>query len=130
MKSGIGSTILKIGVIVYLAVIGIFGFMGQGQIYDIFRGLMSGTLLNICVIVFSIFAILAAAGTLLEMFGKKFKLLNTLLFIVAIVWAVYILISIILWIAGGFANPLTYLLALASTTIVCATLLIESEKFN
>ena len=131
MKGGIGSTILKIGVIVYLAVNGIFGFMAQGDFQIIFSRLgFSGTLLSICVIVFSILALLAALGTLMEMFGIKYKLLNTLLFVVAIIWAIYIIVNIVTWIINGFGNPLQHLQLFAVHTIVFATLLIESEKFS
>jgi len=131
MKGGIGSLILKIGVIVYLAVNGIFAFLGQGDFQIIFSRLgISGTFLTVCVIVFGILALLAALGTLLEMFGIKYKILNTLLFVVAIIWAVYIVVQIISWITHGFGDPLGYLQKFAVHTIVFATLLIESEKFN
>ena len=131
MKGGIGIVILKIGVIVYLAVNGIFGFLGQGDFQIIFSRLgLSGIILTICVIVFAVLALLAALGTLLEMFGIKFKLLNTLLFVVAIIWAIYIVVNIISWIIHDFGNPLQHLQLFAVHTIVFATLLIESEKFN
>jgi len=131
MKGGIGSTILKIGVIVYLAVNGIFAFMGQGDFQIIFRMLgFTGNLLQIFVIVFGVLALIAALGTLLEMFGIKYKLLNTMLFIVAIIWAIYIVVNIITWIMHKFGAPLQHLQMFAVHTIVFATLLIESEKFD
>jgi len=131
MKEGIGSIILKIGVIVYLAVNGIFGFLNQGDFQIIFQRLgLSGIVLTVCVIIFSILALLAALGTLLEMFGTKIKLLNTLLFVVAIIWAIYIIVNIVTWIINGFGNPLQHLQMFAVHTIVFATLLIESEKFS
>ena len=105
--------------------------MNQGDFQIIFGRLgLNGSVLKICVIVFSVLSLLAALGTLLEMFGKKYQLLNTLLFVVAIIWAVYIVVNIVSWIMHSFREPLQHLQLFAVHTIVFATLLIESEKFN
>jgi hypothetical protein len=130
MKDGLGVFLWKISVALYLIANGILGLSKGGDFAIIFSriGLKSGTL-SLLVTVASVIALVAGIAILLEMFNFKLSFLDTLIFIVAIIWAVYIAIEIISWVtSGGFGWGLVQMLAVH--LMVFASLLIASKKFG
>jgi len=134
MKEGIGVFLWKISVALYLIANGVLGLTKYtgGDFDIIFKRIgFSGGTLNLLVLVTSIIALVAGIAILLEMFNVELSFLDTLLLIVAIVWAVYVIIEIISWITSGFSGNLWYTLQmLAVHLMVLASLLIASKKFG
>ena len=132
MKVGIGNFLWKISVALYLIANGVLGLSkySGGDFNTIFRRMgFSGDTLNLFVVVASIIALVAGIAILLEMLNIKLPFLDTLLFIVAIIWAVYIVIEIVAWITKGRSENLWYILQmLAVHLMVLASLLVASKK--
>ena len=128
MKEGIGAFLWKISVALYLIANGFLGLSTGGDFKIIFSRIGLGN--NIFVIIAAVIALIAGVMILLEMFNIKFSILDTLILIVAIIWAVYVVINIIGWIGTGFANFWGVLQMLAVHLMVLASLLIASKKFG
>jgi hypothetical protein len=131
MKDGLGVFLWKISVALYLIANGVLGLSKAGGDFAVIFnrvGLKSGTL-SLLVAVASVIALVAGIAILLEMLNIKLSFLDTLIFIVAIIWAVYIVIEIISWVTGGgFGWGLVQMLAVH--LMVFASLLIASKKFG
>ena len=131
MKDGLGIFLWKISVALYLIANGVLGFAAGGDFRIIFGRIgFSGGTLNIFVIAASVIALVAGIAILLEMFNISFSFLETLIFIVAIIWVVYIVIEIIAWITHGFDAFWGTLQMLAVHLMVLASLLVASKKFG
>jgi hypothetical protein len=133
MKDGIGVFLWKISVALYLIANGILGLQKwKGGDFDIiFRRMnFSGNTLSLFVTIASVIALVAGIAVLLEMLNIKFSFLDTLLFIVAIIWAVYVVIEVISWLTHGFGDFWHSLQMLAVHLMVFASLLIASKKLG
>ncbi len=131
MKEGLGVFLLKISVALYLVANGILGLSSGGDFKTIFQRMkFSGNALNVLVIVASVVALVAGIAILLELFKVELPFLDTLLLIVAIIWAVYIVIEIISWITGGGKENIWHTLQmLAVHFMVLASLLTATKRF-
>lgn len=132
MKEGIGVFLWKISVALYLIANGFLGLSKKGgDFFIIFQRMkFSGGLFDLLMIVCSIIAFVAGIAILLEMFNISLSFLDTLILIVAIIWAVYVVIEIISWFTSGFKGFWGMLQMLAVHIMVLASLLIASKKFG
>ena len=134
MKDGLGIFLWKISVALYLIANGVLGLTKwTGGDFDIiFRRIgFSGGTLNLFVLVASVIAVVAGIAILLEMFNISFSFLDTLILIVAIIWAVYVVIEIVSWVTSGFSGNFWHMLQmLAVHLMVLASLLVASKKFG
>jgi len=130
MKDGIGVFLWKISVALYLIANGVLGLSSGGDFRIIFQRVgLNGSALSLFVTVASVIALIAGIAILIEMFGKDIPFLDTLILIVAIIWAVYIIVEIVSWIRTG-GNLWQILQMLAVHLMVLASLLIASRKFG
>lgn len=130
---GIGVFVWQLSVALYLVINGILGLQqyAGGDFLIMFKRMgLSGNPLNILVICASVIALVAGIALLLELFSIEIPFLDTLVFIVAIIWAVYIVINIVSWMMGGFQDVLHELQRLAVHLMVFASLLVASKKFD
>jgi hypothetical protein len=131
---GIGSFLWRLAVALYLIANGVLGItkVQSGDFWIIFNRIgLKGDTLNLCVIICGVIAVVAGIALLLAMFSKSLpSIFFTLIFIIAIIWAVYVVLEIISWVTGGFANFWGMLQMLAVHIMVLASLLIASRKFD
>jgi len=126
--AGIGVFIWKIAVALYLLATGVLGIGKGGDLNHIFGAInLSG---SIFVVIAGIIALIAGIFLLLEMFNIKIAILDTLIFIIAIIWAVFIVLLLIRWIGSGFGNIWGTLQTLGVYVMVLASLLIASKKLG
>ena len=133
MRDGIGVFIWKLSVALYLIANGALGVMRirNGDFDIIFRRLgFSGDVLNIFVLIAGVIAIVAGIAVLLEIFDISLPFLGTLTFVVAIIWAVYIVVNIISWFTGGMGDFWLFLQRLAVHSMVLGSLLVASRRFG
>jgi len=132
MKDGIGIFLWKISVALYLIANGVLGITkySGGDFDIIFRRIgFGGSTLSLFVTLASVVALVAGIAILLEMFNIELSFLDTLILIIAIIWAVYVAIELVGWIKDGFKNLWHTLQMLAVHVMVLASLLIASKKF-
>jgi hypothetical protein len=131
-KAGIGVFLWKISVALYLIANGILGLKtGGGDFTTIFSRIgFKGNILILFAMGASVIALVAGIAILLEMLNVKFSFLDTLIFIVAIIWAVYVVIEVVSWATRGFGNFWGMLQMLAVHLMVFASLLTASKKFG
>jgi len=135
MKEGLGIFLWKISVALYLVANGVLGlsksFWNKGDFWTIFNRIgFKGDTLSIFVAVASVVALIAGIAIILEMLNVTFPFLDTLIFIIAVIWAVYIVIEIIGWITSkNSGNLWSILQMLAVHIMVLANLLIASKRF-
>jgi hypothetical protein len=133
MKDGVGVFLWKISVALYLIANGILGLQkwSGGDFMIIFKRMnFSGGTLSLFVTIASVIALVAGIAILLEMFNIRLSFLDNLIFIVAIIWAVYIVLEIVSWITGGFRDFWHLLQMLAVHLMVFASLLIASKRIG
>jgi len=137
MSDGIGQFLWRISVALYLIANGVLGltkkYVGKSDFNIIFQRIgFKGDTLSIFVAVASVIALVAGIALLLEMFQVQLSFLDTLIFIVAIIWAVYVVIEVVSWVTGGFKDSsIWYVLQmLAVHLMVLASLLIASKKIG
>jgi len=134
MKDGLGIFLWKISVALYLIANGVLGLSkslwNKGDFWIIFDRIgFKGDALSVFVGVASVVALVAGIAIILEMLSLELAFLDTLIFIIAVIWAVYIIIEIIGWITGKGNENLWYTLQrLAVHIMVLANLLIASRK--
>ena len=130
MKEGIGIFLWKIAVALYLIANGVLGITKySGGDFDIIFRRMNFP--GIFVTIASVIALVAGILILLEMLNVKVSFLDTLILIIAIIWAVYVVIEIIGWITNGKSENLWHVLQMLAVHImVLASLLIASRKFG
>jgi len=132
MKDGIGIFLWKISVALYLIANGVLGLSkslwNKGDFWTIFSRIgFKGDTLSVFVAVASVVALVAGIAIILEMLSLQIAFLDALIFIIAIIWAVYIVIEIIGWITkGGSLWPTLQMLAVH--LMVLANLLIASKR--
>jgi hypothetical protein len=133
MNRSVGVFLWQIAVGLYLIVNGILGIQSGGDFAIIYRTMFGrGDLTSILVLATGIVALIAGIAVIIDIFGIEIGLINTLLFIVAIVWAVYIVLEIVSWIRGAFKgqSPLHVIQFLAVHLMVLGSLLAASKRFE
>jgi hypothetical protein len=130
IMKGIGSLLWKISVALYLIANGVLGLSKAGDFKIIFVDTMRWD--SIFAVIAGIIALVAGIAILLEMFNVQLSFLDTLIFIIAIIWVVYIVIEIVAWLRNGsFGKNLWGVLQmLAVHLMVLGSLLIASKKFE
>jgi hypothetical protein len=141
MKDGLGIFLWKISVALYLAANGILGLSksrlldpstwNKGDFWIIFNRMgFKGDTLSIFVAVASVVALVAGIAIILEMLNVQISFLDTLILIIAIIWAVYIIIEVVSWVTHSSKNDNVWsiLQMLAVHLMVLANLLIASKK--
>ena len=134
MKGGLGIFLWKISVALYLIANGVLGLSkwtgGDFAIIFTRLGFKGGTW-DLFVMVASVIALVAGIAVLLEMLNVTLSFLDTLIFIVAIIWAVYVVVEIVSWVTSGFSGNFWHMLQmLAVHFMVLASLLIATKKFG
>ena len=127
MKDGLGIFLWKIAVGLYLIANGVLGLSGGGDFKIIFDAMKFP---GIFVVISGIIALVAGICVILEMLNVSVSFLDTLILIVAIIWAVFIVIEIIAWLPNLGKNLWHILQMLAVHVMVLASLLIASKKFG
>jgi len=134
MKDSLGIFLWKISVALYLIANGVLGLskslFNKGDFWVIFNRIgFKGDALSVFVAIASVVALIAGIAIILEMLSLQISFLDVLIFIIAIIWAVYIVIEIIGWITGkGNENLWSTLQRLAVHLMVLANLLIASKR--
>ena len=132
MKDGIGIFLWKIAVALYLIANGVLGiWFAKGDFNIIFDRFGIKNNLGLFVTVASVIALVAGILLVLEMLNVRVSILDTLIFIIAIIWAIYVLVEIVSWITEGFkTNFWNVLQLLAVHIMVLGSLLIASKRFG
>jgi len=139
MRDGIGNFLWKLSVALYLIANGALALfvkkglaLGRSSDFEIiFKRLgFNGDTLKICVIIAGVIAFVGGIAVLLEMFDISVSFRDTLLLIIAIIWAVYVIVGIVSWVMDGFDNFWPVLQRLAVHTMVLGSLMIASGKFS
>ena len=131
IRGGLGQILWKISVALYLIANGILGLSKRGDFRTIFDFVFKGSFADMVVMIVSVIALFAGILVLFELFKVKFSFLDELLFIVAIIWAVYIIIEIIYWVRGGVENYFWDIVQkLAVHMMVLGSLFIASKRFG
>jgi len=142
MSEGIGNFLWKCSVGLYLLANGVLGLFLRNNtvtgIFDkksdfdiIFNKLFGrGDMTNALVIIASVVAFVAGVLIILEMLKIQVPMLDTLIFVIAIIWAVFVIVSIIVWVSDGLKAIWPFLQTLAIHLMVFSSLLIASKKFN
>jgi len=138
MKDGLGIFLWKLSVGLYLLANGALALfvkkgLGIGKSSDFEIMLKSFNFNNdtikVFVVIFGVIAFVAGVCIILEMLGiDSISFLLQLIFIIAIIWAVYIIVGLISWIMDGFENFWPVLQRLAVHTMVFSSLLVASGK--
>ena len=130
MKDGIGIFLWKIAVALYLIANGVLGLTKySGGDFDIIFGRMNFP--GIFVTIASVIALVAGILIVLEMLDIKVSFLDTLILIIAIIWAVYIVIEIVSWVTKAKSENLWHVLQMLAVHImVLSSLLIASKRFG
>jgi len=127
--SGVGGKIWTISVALYLIANGVLGVSKGGDFAIIFRQFLKGDI-NLLIQIAGAVSLAAGIALILELFNVELPFLETLILIIAIIWAVYILINLIAWVQTGFDNFWYKLQQLAVHLMVFASLLIATKKFD
>jgi len=139
MKSGISIAVWKISVALYLFANGVLGLQkktlrtafSKSDFREILEKLnFKGDTLNTFVIILSVIAIIAGVILLLELFQVQIPILDTLIFIIAIVWAVVIVVELIGLFRNDFFKDIYKSLAVLSVHVmILSSILHASKKF-
>lgn len=126
---GIGQLLWKISVALYLIVNGYFGIVkhGKGDFSIIFKHIFKGNA-DVFIVVAGVIAFVAGICLVLHMLNIKVSFLPTLILIVAIIWAVYVVLGVVYWIGDGFGWE--GLQRLAIHIMVLSSLLIATGRFG
>ena len=133
MNRGIGIFLWQLSVALYLIANGVLGLQKWtgGDFLTIYKRMgFGGNTLSLLVVITSVIAIVAGIAIVLELFSIELPYLDVLIFIVAIIWAVYIIIEIISWLTSGFKDFFHELQMLAVHLMVLASLLVASKRFD
>ena len=133
VKIGIGDYFWKISVALYLltnCALEVMKYPG-GDLRFIFSqiGLANSDFLMVA----GIIALIAGIAVLCELFHIEIPQLNTLIFIIAIIWAICVIVEIFGWMKGGFGSGAALwskFKMLSIHLMVLSSLLIASGRFN
>jgi len=132
--SGVGSFIWKISVALYLLASGamaLFGSMADqifnaGGYINIAASVFNGNQIVIAII--AVISFCAGLFIILEMLGISIPIVDTLIFIIAIIFAVIAVLAIVAWLKAGFGWA-----ALANISVILmilGSLIIASKRFG
>jgi len=127
----LGGFLWKLSVALYLIVNGVMALTQKvrSDFYIMFHRMFNGNNPeNFLVIAAGIIALIAGIAILLEMFNIEISFFDTLIFIIAIIWGVYVIVEIITWLREGFNLPALQVLAVH--LMVLSSLLIASKRFG
>jgi len=130
-SAGLGSLLWKISVALYLIVNGVIDLTKEkgGDFYAIFHRMFKGNdPESFLIVAAAVIALIAGIAILLEMFNIEISFFDTLILIIAIVWAVYVVIELITCFREGFQR--LYMQMLAVHLMVLSSLLIASKRFG
>ena len=133
MNRGIGAFLWQISVGLYLLANGVMGIQGGGDFATIYKTVFGGSgLAATLAVITGVIAIVAGIAVIIELFGIQLSFLDTLLLILAIVWAIYFVLEIISWTRGAFKGKTFFhvIQPLAVHLMVLGSLLTASKKFN
>jgi hypothetical protein len=136
IKGGLGTFIWKVSVALYLIANGVLGIMDRTRFTSDFYIMFSkigfqGSFRVTLAIVASVIALAAGICLLLEMLKVRISFFDNFIFIVAIIWAVYVIIEIVAWITQGRSSEMFYILQLIAVHLmVLGSLLIASNRFD
>jgi sterol desaturase/sphingolipid hydroxylase (fatty acid hydroxylase superfamily) len=136
MSKGIGFMVLNFSVALYLFATGIIGITGRrfftdGEIRRAVTSFFSGDFADILVVILSVLAIAAGVFILIKFFGISVGITELLLIILAITWAVFILMIDIVYPLNhrGF-NFIDWLRSISSHGMVLAGITLATERFG
>jgi len=136
---GICGTIWQLAAALYLFANGVLGLQGGGGILrggsGVFHEILHrmgfrGDTLGVFLVILSVIAIVAGIAIVLNLFGIEFPFSGIVTLVVAIVWIVYIVITLFSWITGGFGNFFQELSMLAVNAMILASLLTASGRLE
>jgi membrane-bound ClpP family serine protease len=138
MKSGFSIVLWKIAVALYLFANGVLGlqkktwsnFFEQSD----FQGILSrigfkGDTLSTFVAILSVIAIVAGAILILELFKVRIPILDTLIIIIAIVWAVFIVVELFGWFKNDFDHFYKSIAVISVHVMILSSILYASKRF-
>ena len=127
-KDGIGIFLWKLAVALYLIANGVLGLKGGGDFHAILTNTMSFP--KIIATIIAVFALIGGILVLIEMFTKiTSRSLDYIALVLAIIWAVYIIIGIVSWVTGKSNLDLWGMLQrLGVHTMVLGSLLVIARK--
>jgi len=128
LKDGIGIFLWKIAVALYLVANGVLGLSGKGDFHIILTNTMKFP--SIIATIVAVFALVAGILVLIEMFTSiTSRSLDYIALVLAIIWAVYIIIGIVSYVTGKSGlNIWEMLQRLGVHTMVLGSLLVTARK--
>jgi hypothetical protein len=124
----------QLAVGLYLFANGVLGIQNGGDFAIIYRAALGrGDITTILVTVTGVVALIAGVAVVIDLFGIELNFINTLLFIIAIVWVVYIVFEIVSWVRGVLfkGDTLFHVIQLLAVHLmVLGSLLSASKKFE
>jgi len=130
MKEGIGVFLWKISVALYLIANGVLGLFRNGGDFRIILTNTMGLPIIVAQIA-AVIALVAGIALILEMLNIKVSFLDTLILIIAIIWAIYVIIGLVSWLTNTASMDFWLMLQrLGVHLMVLASLLIASRKFG
>ena len=127
-KDGIGIFLWKLAVGLYLVANGVLGLTSaKGDFHIILHNTMRFP--SWVATIIAVFALIAGIMVLIEMFGITMRILDFIALVLAVIWAVYIIIGIVSWVTGNTGmNIWEMLQRLAVHSMVLGSLLITAKK--
>jgi len=128
-KDGIGIFLWKLSVGLYLIANGVLGLIKKfSGDFDIILTKTMGFPVWVAQIV-AVLALIAGIMVLIEMFGITIRSLDFIALVLAIIWAVFIIIGVVSWITKQGDMSIWHMLQrLAIHTMVLGSLLITAKK--
>jgi len=136
MNKGLGFTLLSFSVAIYLFATGIMDITlkGHGEIKAAVLSLIkddASDLYKVLVIVLSLLAIAAGIFILLKFFGIQVEVIEKLLFVLAITWAVFIfMIDIVPLFKNDRINFVFFLKSFGYHVMALSGILLATERFG
>ena len=131
MKEGVGVFLWKIAVALYLIANGLLGLTVKGGDFRIMFDRLGFKDVSLFIMVASVIALVAGILIVLEMLHVEISILDTLLFIIAIIWAIYVIVEIVSWFKEGIKNNFLYMLQMLGVHLmVLGSLLMASKRFD
>ena len=135
---GIGSLIVNIAIACYLFTTGVIAFnddkwrnfLGENEIRTIVREVFGrGDFSDALVAVLAVIAIAAGVLILLKLFSVNIPILETILLVLAIVWAAFVILNVI-YLIKEEPNFLSWLKLVSTHLIVLGGIIVASGKFG
>ena len=132
IKGGIGQLLWKISVALYLIANGVLAITTKGGDFKvIFERMFSNNFVDTFVIIAGIIAVVSGIAVICELFEVKVSFRDTLIFIAAIIWSVFIIFQLIGWLSSD--QNINFWFALQQLSIylmVSGSLFIASRRFG